>query len=218
MRGSTEPTLLIFLPFPWGPPQFWPEHLGSRPPGPACHAPHRMDVQGMQLDHFMICHSWTIPARTRLEAAPSAAQTQLIPSNPQQTGETEQHRLLFPLAHSICSHTFGLKNIFSYNRIFKAIKLDVFCSKPFFTIYNDDWKECNLITSFKKKYSIFREENSLFTFLRSDSTEQGVYVQKKRVGIKTFFVQYVVRKVLLYLWFIFTPFTFQRLLKNTFTF
>lgn len=90
---------------------------------------------------------------------------QLIPSNPHQIKEMESHSessyFHWHTAH-VHTHLALRTYFFLLSRVFKVIirRLNVFPSKFFFTIYNDDWKECNLITSLKNpQLSIFREEN-----------------------------------------------------------
>lgn len=79
------------------------EHLGLGPAGPAS--------TGMELDHFRISCSWTIPARTEqscAEAAPGA----VLSHWSQQSSPIWRlsWSCFFALAHSTCSHTFGPQN------------------------------------------------------------------------------------------------------------
>lgn len=146
---------LIFLPLLLSSTGFQPEPLGPRSCRPH---PHRPAGPGTKLDHFLVSPSRTVVATTNLRLL-QVLHCWSQPS-PNRDGKPRSSSW-FPLAHSVCSHTFGLKRI-----LFKVVlnviirRLDVLPSKFFFTIYNDDWKECNLITSLKiPQLSIYREEN-----------------------------------------------------------
>lgn len=88
------------------------------------------------------------------------------PSNPHPAGgEAGAAALPWPTARVLTHLASRTPSLFLKSRVFKVIirRFYVFPSKFFFTIYNDDWKECNLITLLKPHNFLFLEKKINFS-------------------------------------------------------
>lgn len=88
------------------------------------------------------------------------------PSNSHPTGgEAGAAALPWHTARVLTHLASRTLSLFFKSRVFKVIirRFYVFPSKFFFTIYNDDWKECNLITLLKLHNFLFLEKKINFS-------------------------------------------------------